>query len=120
VCINEGAFGWAGYGGVDRPFFGVAPAEKNPLWLRLRAEGLPGHGSLPRADPALGRLARAPDRIQNWPRPRGILPQLRPAFDRLTEAGAGPPVRTPAEVEPLAAADRWINAMTQHTISLTS
>ena len=120
VCINEGAFGFAGYGGVDLPFFGYAPTEKNPLWLRLRAEGLPGHGSLPHGDNALGRIVRALDRIQSWPQARVILPELRPFFDRLAAAGALPPVRTEADVEPLAAQDRWINAVTQHTISLTS
>lgn len=120
VCINEGAFGYAGYRGVDRPFFGYAPAEKNPLWLRLRAEGLPGHGSLPHHDNALGRIARALDRIQNWPRARVILPEMRPFFEKLAQVGALPEVRTEADVEPLAAADRMINALTQHTISLTT
>jgi acetylornithine deacetylase/succinyl-diaminopimelate desuccinylase-like protein len=120
ICINEGAFGYAGYRGVDRPFFGYAPAEKNPLWLRLRAEGLPGHGSLPHDDNALGRLVRALDRIQSWRQARVILPELRPFFERLAAAGALPPVRDTADVEPLAAEDRMINALTQHTISLTS
>lgn len=120
ICINEGAFGFAGYGGVDRPFFGYAPAEKNPLWLRLRAEGLPGHGSLPHGDNALGRIARALDRIQAWKQTRVILPEMRPFFQRLAEAGALPAVQSAADVEPLAAGDRLINALTQHTISLTS
>jgi acetylornithine deacetylase/succinyl-diaminopimelate desuccinylase-like protein len=120
VCINEGAFGWAGYNGVDRPFFGYSPAEKNPLWLRLRAEGLPGHGSLPHGDNALGRMARALDRIQQWQQVRTIMPEMRPFFDRLAEAGALPRLETDADVAALAAEDRWINAVTQHTISLTS
>lgn len=120
VCINEGAFGYAGYRGVERPFFGYAPAEKNPLWLRLRAEGLPGHGSLPHGDNALGRIARALDRIQNWKQARVILPEMRPFFDKLAQAGALPAIRTAADIEPLAAEDRMINALTQHTISLTS
>jgi acetylornithine deacetylase/succinyl-diaminopimelate desuccinylase-like protein len=120
VCINEGAFGFAGYNGVDLPFFGYAPAEKNPLWLRLRTEGPPGHGSLPHADNALARMARALARIQAWRQARVIAPEMRPFFDRLAEAGALPPVRSGEDVEALAAGDRWINAVTQHTISLTS
>ena len=120
VCINEGAFGFAGYNGVDLPFFGYAPAEKNPLWLRLRAEGLPGHGSLPHNDNALGRVVRALDRIQSWKQARVVMPEMQPFFDRLAQAGALPPVRSAEDVEPLAAQDRWINAVTQHTISLTS
>ena len=119
-CLNEGAYGWAEFGGVRRPYFGFSPTEKNPLWLRLRAEGPPGHGSLPHAENALGRIARALDRVQNWGRERVILPEMRPFFERLAQAGALPPVNTPADVEPLAAADRMINALTQHTISLTT
>src|SRR5215216_1167289 len=76
-CLNEGAYGWARWGGVERPFFGFSPTEKNPLWLRLRAEGPPGHGSLPHGDNALGRLVRALDRIQTWGRERVIVPEMR-------------------------------------------
>jgi acetylornithine deacetylase/succinyl-diaminopimelate desuccinylase-like protein len=118
--LNEGAFGWASFGGVERPFFGFSPTEKNPLWRRLRAEGPPGHGSLPHAENALGRLVRALDRVQSWGRERIILPEMRPFFDRLAQAGALPPVDGPDDVEPLAAGDRMINALTQHTISLTT
>lgn len=120
VCLNEGAYGWASFGGVSRPFFGFSPTEKNPLWLRLRAEGPPGHGSLPHAQNALGRLVRALDRVQTWHRERIILPEMRPFFERLAAVGALPPVERPEDVEPLAAGDRMINALTQHTISLTT
>ncbi len=119
-CLNEGAFGWASYGGVERPFFGFSPVEKSLLWLRLRTEGPPGHGSLPHADNALGRLVRALDRIQTWGRERVILPEMAPFFERLAQAGALPPVESLEDVEPLAADDRMINALTQHTISLTT
>ena len=119
-CLNEGAYGWTRFGGIERPFFGFSPTEKNPLWLRLRAEGPPGHGSLPHNENALGRIVRALDRIQTWGRERLILPEMRPFFDRLAQAGALPWVQTPEDVEPLAAQDRMINALTQHTISLTT
>jgi acetylornithine deacetylase/succinyl-diaminopimelate desuccinylase-like protein len=120
VCLNEGAYGWAEWGGVQRPFFGFSPTEKNPLWLRLRAEGLPGHASLPHKDNALGRLVRALERVQNWSRARVILPEMEPFFERLAQAGALPPVDSPEDVEPLAAGDRMINALTQDTVSLTT
>ena len=119
-CLNEGAFGWAAWGGVQRPFFGFSPTEKNPLWLRLRAEGPPGHGSLPHPENALGRLVRALDRVQRWGRERVILPEMEPFFERLAQAGALPVVNRPEDVESLAAGDRMINALTQHTISLTT
>lgn len=119
-CLNEGAFGWAQWGGVQRPFFGFSPTEKNPLWLRLRTEGLPGHGSLPHSENALGRMVRALDRVQTWGRERIILPEMEPFFQRLAQAGALPTVGSPDDVEPLASDDRMINALTQHTISLTT
>ena len=119
-CLNEGAYGWARWGGVERPFFGFSPTEKNPLWLRLRAEGPPGHGSLPHGENALGRLVRALDRIQTWERERIILPEMRPFFERLAGTGALPAVDGPDDVAPLAAGDRMLNALTQHTISLTT
>jgi len=120
LCLNEGAYGWARWGSVERPFFGFSPTEKNPVWLRLRAEGPPGHGSLPHAENALGRLVRALDRIQTWGQERVILPEMEPFFQRLAQAGALPLLEAPAQVEPLAAGDRMINALTQHTISLTT
>jgi acetylornithine deacetylase/succinyl-diaminopimelate desuccinylase-like protein len=120
LCLNEGAFGWMGWGGVERPFFGFSPTEKNPLWLRLRAEGPPGHGSLPHGDNALGRLVRALERIQSWERERVIVPEMRPFFERLAQAGALPAVASTADVEPLAAENRMINALTQDSISLTT
>lgn len=120
LCINEGSMGWVSFGDVERPFFGFAPAEKNPLWLRLRTEGLPGHGSLPHAGNALARMARALDRIHTWDRERVILPEMQPFFDRLADAGALPPVQSAADVAPIAAEHRMINALTQHTISLTT
>lgn len=120
LCINEGSMGWVSFGGVERPFFGFAPAEKNPLWLRVRTEGLPGHGSLPHAGNALARMARALDRIHTWGRERVILPEMELFFQRLAEAGALPPVTSAADVEPIAAEHRMINALTQHTVSLTT
>jgi acetylornithine deacetylase/succinyl-diaminopimelate desuccinylase-like protein len=119
-CLNEGAYGWARWGGVERPFFGFSPTEKNLLWLRLRAEGPPGHGSLPHAENALGRLVRALDRVQTWEQERVILPEMRPFFDRLAHSGALPAVAGPEDVRPLAADDRMINALTQDTVSLTT
>jgi len=119
-CLNEGAYGWASWSSVERPFFGLSTTEKNPLWLRLRTEGPPGHGSLPHDQNALGRLVRALDRIQEWRRPRVILPEMEAFFDRLAQAGALPTVRTPADVDAIATGDRMINALTQDTVSLTT
>ena len=66
--INEGGGGVTEVFGVERPVYNVAVSEKGPLWLRLVAEGRPGHGSVPHDDNALDRLVRAMFRVQEWQR----------------------------------------------------
>src|SRR5262249_34168473 len=46
-----------------RRFYPIMVAEKGLCWLRVRARGTPGHGSLPREDNANVRLARAVARL---------------------------------------------------------
>lgn len=120
VVINEGSGGMAGFMGSERPVFGFAAAEKTPLWLRLRTEGPPGHGSMPHAKNALARLTRALGKVLDWERPRRIAPEVAPLFAALTAAGMMEAVTDAAAAERLAAKDPWINALTQDTISLTS
>ena len=81
--INEGGWGQAEVFGVRRPAFNCSISEKGPLWLKLIAEGRPGHGSVPHPDNALERLIRALNRIQEWSRPVTVVPELREYFDRL-------------------------------------
>lgn len=118
-CINEGSFGWTELLGSRRPIFGYAPTEKGPCWLRLQAEGLPGHSSLPHDQNALAAIARALYRIDTWQRPRIILPELRPFFDELTRIGALPS-GDPEAFEAVIRGDRMLNAITSNTISLTT
>ncbi len=47
----------------------VQTAQKGLAWLKLRATGTPGHGSMPREDNAVLRLTRALVRIGNMPLP---------------------------------------------------
>jgi len=118
-CINEGSFGCTDLLRSERPIFGDAPTEKGPCWLRLRAEGLPGHGSLPHDQNALAAIARALYRIDSWQRPRVILPELRPFFSELGRAGLLP-ADDPEELERVIRGDRMLNAITSNTISLTT
>ncbi|MEJ5222384.1 MAG: M20/M25/M40 family metallo-hydrolase, partial [Tepidiforma sp.] len=85
--INEGGGGTTELFGVERPVYSIAVAEKGPLWLRLVAEGMPGHGSVPHDDNALDRLVRALWRIQQWERPLTVAPVLEEYFRRLARAG---------------------------------
>ena len=60
-CIGEaGGFTVRLDGAVIYP---VGTAERGVAWLKLRMQGPPGHGSLPRTDNVLGRLGRALERL---------------------------------------------------------
>lgn len=118
-CINEGSYGWTDLLGSSRPIFGYAPTEKGPCWLQLRVEGPPGHGSLPHDQNALAVLARALCRLDNWQRPRIVLPELRPFFDELGRIGLLPGDDS-AALEQTIRGDRMLNAITSNTISLTT
>jgi len=58
-------------------FYGIGAAEKSPLWLKLTARGIPGHGSTPRPDSAANKLVRALDRIVNYQTPFKITPDVQ-------------------------------------------
>jgi acetylornithine deacetylase/succinyl-diaminopimelate desuccinylase-like protein len=64
---------------------GVDVAEKAPLWLRLTATGLPGHGSRPVADSATNRLIRAMNRILDWETPVKLLPAVEQFFKDIAQ-----------------------------------
>ena len=69
--INEGGWGSAEIFGTRRPAFNCSISEKGPLWLKLVAEGRPGHGSVPHPDNALDRLVRALAKVRfAWPNVR--------------------------------------------------
>jgi acetylornithine deacetylase/succinyl-diaminopimelate desuccinylase-like protein len=118
--INEGGGGITELFGVERPVFTVAVAEKGPLWLKLSAEGQPGHGSMPHDDNALDRLVRALYKIQTWRREMSVSPVLNEYFGRLQRAGV---FRGDATVDALrrdAESDPRIRALLQNTISATT
>ncbi len=81
---------WIG-GPTAPPIIPVQVAEKGIAWLRMHAHGHPGHGSVPRPDTAVIRLAQAIARIGSTRLPQHITP---PAdhFIR-TLAAAQPPLR---------------------------
>jgi len=120
VVINEGAGGMTDFMGTDRPLFGVAAAEKSPLWLRLHTEGPPGHGSMPHDKNALSRLVRALGKVTAWQRDRRIVPEVAPFFEALSAAGILEPIDDERAAERTAAKNPLVNALTQDTISLTT
>ena len=85
--INEGGYGSTEMFGIRRPVFTCSVGEKGPLWLRLVAHGMPGHGSVPHPDNCLERLVRALYKVQTWQRPITLLPEVATMLERLKSAG---------------------------------
>ncbi len=116
-ALNEGGMGALNMLGSKRPVFACAPSEKSPLWLRLRAEGQPGHGSTPHGDNAVERLIRALYAIQNWDRAVTVQPHTAEALQRMRDAnawsGSAPSVSKLCQTYPAFA------AVTRDTISNT-
>jgi acetylornithine deacetylase/succinyl-diaminopimelate desuccinylase-like protein len=118
--INEGGGGVTELFGVERPVFNVAVAEKGPLWLRLVAEGRPGHASVPHEDNALDRLVRALYRVQTWQRDLAVSPLLSEYFKRLQRAGIFREEPTPENLRRAAEGEPRIRALLMNTISATT
>jgi acetylornithine deacetylase/succinyl-diaminopimelate desuccinylase-like protein len=118
--INEGGWGNAEIFGTRRPAFNASVSEKGPHWLKLVAEGTPGHGSVPHADNALERLVRALQKIQDWTRPVTAVPELREYFDRLYRAQILQGDGTQTAMERLAEKNLLARAVLSDTISTTS
>jgi acetylornithine deacetylase/succinyl-diaminopimelate desuccinylase-like protein len=117
--INEGGYGTTEMFGVRRPVFSCSVGEKGPLWLKLTARGLPGHGSVPHADNCLERLVRALDRVQAWQRPLTLLPEVRTMLERLKSAGIfGDEISEPA-LSRLAGGNPLLRALLTDTVSTT-
>ena len=108
--------------------YGIGVAEKSPFWLRLVATGRGGHGSMPIADSATHRLARALQRVVDWQTPIRLLPTVEQFFHELAqlepESRAGKfrnirrALRDPAFVKALTAEEEY-NFMLRDTVSLT-
>ncbi len=74
-AIGEGG-GFNFYLG-NRSFFTVQVAEKGVCWVKARATGEPGHGSIPRSDSAVIKLATAISRLGKQGLPRHSTPVMR-------------------------------------------
>ncbi len=115
--INEGGYGMAEMFGVRRPVFSCSVGEKGPLWLRLRAHGTPGHGSMPHDDNCIDRLVRALQRIQDWRRPITLLPEVATMLERLREVGIFPHDVSEKSLEKVAADNPMLGALLTDTVS---
>lgn len=64
----------------------VQTAERGVCWFRIRAQGEPGHGSLPPLDSAVRKLTAAVQRLANQPLPHHLVPEAKRYLDALGKA----------------------------------
>jgi acetylornithine deacetylase/succinyl-diaminopimelate desuccinylase-like protein len=117
--INEGGYGTTEMFGVKHPVFSCSVGEKGPLWLRLTARGLPGHGSVPHGDNCLERLVRALDKVQAWRRPITVLPEVKTMLERLKDAGIFDRDISESGLSPVAEENPLMRALLTDTVSTT-
>jgi len=102
--LDEGGFGSRDMFTPGKLVFGISVAEKKIMWLRVRAEGVAGHGSQPHPMNPNDHLMRALNRLLSEPMPAG-----RFAVIETMKARIGP-----------LADNKFNNAIQQSTISITS
>jgi acetylornithine deacetylase/succinyl-diaminopimelate desuccinylase-like protein len=69
--IDEGGFGSRDLFAPGKLVYGIAVAEKKIVWLKVRAEGIAGHGSQPHDQNPNDSLVKALQRLLNGPMPSG-------------------------------------------------
>ena len=102
--IDEGGFGSRDLFAPGKLVFGISVAEKKIMWLKLRAEGVAGHGSQPHDQNPNDRLIRALARLLGEPMPTSPFSVLETMKARV---GALP-------------ANKFNNAIQHSTIAITS
>lgn len=109
--IDEGGFGSRDVFAPGKLVYGISVAEKKIVWLKVRAEGVAGHGSQPHDQNPNDRLVRALNRLLTTP--AGATPG----------PGGQSEAASPLEVMKARvgtfAANKFTNAIQQSTISLT-
>ena len=66
----------------------IATAEKVPYWMKLTANGTSGHGSIPRVDNAVLRIATAVGKLGAWQTPMRLNDTTREYFERLASVSS--------------------------------
>lgn len=102
--LDEGGFGSRDLFAPGKLVFGISVAEKKILWLKLRAEGVAGHGSQPNDQNPNDRLIRALGRLLSEPLPTSSFSVLDTMKSRVGTL----------------AVNKFNNAIQHSTISITS
>jgi acetylornithine deacetylase/succinyl-diaminopimelate desuccinylase-like protein len=121
--IDEGGFGSRDLFAPNKMVYGISIAEKKIVWLKLRAEGVAGHGSQPTDTNPNDRLVKALARLLGGAgtpaasTPRPAAPTLA---DRAVEGRREPSVLDMMQARVGAfASNKFTNAIQRSTISLT-
>ena len=75
--LDEGGFGSRDLFVDGKLVYGISVAEKKIVWLKVRAEGVAGHGSQPHEQNPNDRLVRALARLLSHPLPTAPVPVLQ-------------------------------------------
>jgi acetylornithine deacetylase/succinyl-diaminopimelate desuccinylase-like protein len=101
--IDEGGFGSSDLFAPGKLVYGISVAEKKIVWLKVRAEGVAGHGSQPNDQNPNDRLVHALARLLGQPLPSSDFSVLRTMRERVGTF----------------ATNKFTNAITHSTIALT-
>ncbi len=120
--IDEGGFGSRDLFAPGKLVYGVSVAEKKIVWLKLRAEGVAGHGSQPTDQNPNDRLVRALARLLA---PEAARAQPSAEGARAFQASGARATREPSVLDVMQAKvgafaqNKFTNAIQRSTISLT-
>lgn len=125
--INEGGSGMLAR---EHPAFSIEVTQKVPLWLRLTATDVPGHGSSPRVTSSVKRIVRAGHRIATTEFEKQVLPEVANYFAALARFQEGPRKQMLEDIEAaiqnksfmmtLQLEEPWRAALLSNTCSLTT
>jgi acetylornithine deacetylase/succinyl-diaminopimelate desuccinylase-like protein len=106
---------------ADRRVYLVETAEKGLAWLRLRAEGTAGHGSMRNTQNAVTAIAEAVAAIGRHQWPVRITPSMRPLLDQLAEltGHSSDDEHAEAMIEHFGGAARMLAAVVRNTANPT-
>ncbi|OFE17594.1 hypothetical protein BA895_15205 [Humibacillus sp. DSM 29435] len=105
----------------ERRAYLLQTAEKGIAWLRLRAHGRAGHGSVPNDENAIVRLAAAIGRIAAHEWPREYIASVRELLDSVSEITATPYSDDDLEalLDTLGGAQGFVRGTLQDTANVT-
>jgi acetylornithine deacetylase/succinyl-diaminopimelate desuccinylase-like protein len=123
--IDEGGFGSRDLFAPGKLVYGISVAEKKIVWLKLRAEGVAGHGSQPNEQNPNDRLVKALARLLGGPERTALQSPQTPASDvaRPFQGGDSRPDSSVLDVMKARvgtfATNKFTNAIQHSTIALT-